>query len=52
MAKYNVALDDGHGLETAGKETPIIPELGRRIKENEFNRNGMGNSPRLAALTN
>lgn len=32
-----VALDDGHGLETAGKQTPVIPELGRRIKENEFN---------------
>jgi N-acetylmuramoyl-L-alanine amidase len=32
-----VALDDGHGLNTRGKETPYIPELGRRVKENEFN---------------
>ncbi|MCA0970848.1 N-acetylmuramoyl-L-alanine amidase [Halobacillus litoralis] len=33
-----VALDDGHGIHTAGKRTPIIPELGRSIRENEFNR--------------
>ncbi|MGV2620146.1 UNVERIFIED_CONTAM: N-acetylmuramoyl-L-alanine amidase [Halobacillus marinus] len=33
-----VALDDGHGMETPGKRTPYIPELGRQIKENEFNR--------------
>lgn len=32
-----VALDDGHGLETAGKRTPFIKELGRAIHENEFN---------------
>ncbi len=39
MAKYLVALDDGHGMKTAGKETPPIPELNNRIiKENEFNR--------------
>lgn len=39
MAKYLVALDDGHGMKTAGKETPPIPELNIRIiKENEFNR--------------
>jgi len=37
MAIY-IALDDGHGMETAGKRTPYIPELGRVIKENEFNR--------------
>lgn len=38
MMKY-VALDDGHGMETAGKRTPAIPELnGRVIRENEFNR--------------
>ncbi len=36
---YKVALDDGHGMETAGKRTPPIPELGGRvIHENEFNR--------------
>jgi N-acetylmuramoyl-L-alanine amidase len=39
MAKYLVARDDGHGIKTAGKETPPIPELNNRIiKENEFNR--------------
>lgn len=32
------ALDGGHGMETAGKRTPFIPEIGRVIKENEFNR--------------
>jgi len=38
MAKL-IALDDGHGMETAGKRTPAIPELGGRvIHENEFNR--------------
>ena len=36
--KLLIALDDGHGIDTAGKRTPIIPELGRVIKENEFNR--------------
>ncbi|MCA0983738.1 N-acetylmuramoyl-L-alanine amidase [Halobacillus yeomjeoni] len=38
MAKKLIALDDGHGMATAGKRTPYIPELGRAIKENEFNR--------------
>lgn len=39
MSQYLVALDDGHGMETAGKRTPPIPELdGRVIRENEFNR--------------
>ena len=38
MAKYLIALDDGHGMTTAGKRTPHIPELGRFIHENEFNR--------------
>jgi N-acetylmuramoyl-L-alanine amidase len=37
MAKY-IALDDGHGMETAGKRTPYLPELGRQYRENEFNR--------------
>ncbi|BDH60163.1 hypothetical protein MTP04_02930 [Lysinibacillus sp. PLM2] len=35
---YLIALDDGHGMETAGKRTPYIKSLGRQIKENEFNR--------------
>ena len=39
MSKYLVALDDGHGMKTAGKQTPTIPELDNRvIHENEFNR--------------
>ncbi|WP_166000663.1 N-acetylmuramoyl-L-alanine amidase [Bacillus sp. Cs-700] len=33
-----IALDDGHGMNTAGKRTPYIPEIGRSIQENEFNR--------------
>ncbi|MBX0358911.1 N-acetylmuramoyl-L-alanine amidase [Halobacillus sp. Nhm2S1] len=33
-----IALDDGHGMQTPGKRTPYIPELGRSIRENEFNR--------------
>lgn len=37
MVKY-VALDDGHGMSTAGKRTPFIAEIGRFIHENEFNR--------------
>lgn len=41
MAKL-IALDDGHGMETAGKRTPHIPELGRFIHENEFNRAVVG----------
>lgn len=32
-----VAIDDGHGLETAGKRTPTLPD-GMIMKENEFNR--------------
>ncbi len=44
MAKYLIAVDSGHGMETAGKETPAIPETwhgkkkGSRIKEKEFNK--------------
>lgn len=38
MAKKLIALDDGHGMETSGKRTPYIKELGRSIRENEFNR--------------
>jgi N-acetylmuramoyl-L-alanine amidase len=40
MAKasdYLIALDDGHGIGTAGKRTPYIPSIGRQIRENEFN---------------
>ncbi|WP_203289862.1 N-acetylmuramoyl-L-alanine amidase [Metabacillus sp. cB07] len=33
-----IAIDDGHGLSTPGKETDIIPELERKVKENEFNK--------------
>lgn len=33
-----IALDDGHGMETPGKRTPVVPGIGRVIKENEFNR--------------
>lgn len=36
--RFLIAIDDGHGQETLGKRTPVIPELGRPIKENEFNR--------------
>ncbi|MCA1060567.1 N-acetylmuramoyl-L-alanine amidase [Rossellomorea aquimaris] len=34
---FLIALDDGHGLGTAGKRTPYIPSIGRQIQENEFN---------------
>ncbi|MGR3764491.1 N-acetylmuramoyl-L-alanine amidase family protein [Rossellomorea sp. NS-SX7] len=34
---YLIALDDGHGLRTAGKRTPFINSIGREIRENEFN---------------
>lgn len=32
-----IALDDGHGMETAGKRTPPLPD-GTVMRENEFNR--------------
>lgn len=35
--EYLVLLEGGHGLETPGKRTDYISEIGRRIKENEFN---------------
>ncbi|MCS1351138.1 N-acetylmuramoyl-L-alanine amidase [Mechercharimyces sp. CAU 1602] len=38
MAHAYIALDDGHGMSTAGKRTPYIASLKRTIKENEFNR--------------
>jgi len=34
---YLIALDDGHGMETPGKRTPVFPD-GTVMKENEFNR--------------
>lgn len=34
---FLIALDDGHGIGTAGKRTPYIQSLGRQIRENEFN---------------
>lgn len=34
---FKVAIDDGHGMETAGKRTPTMPD-GTVMKENEFNR--------------
>lgn len=37
-----IALDDGHGMETAGKRTPVFPAgsqyTGKFMHENEFNR--------------
>lgn len=33
-----VAIDDGHGMETAGKRTPIFPGTNKFMHENEFNR--------------
>ena len=38
MSKYLIAIDDGHGMETAGRRTPPIPSLDNRVvRENEFN---------------
>lgn len=31
-----IALDDGHGMETSGKRTPVLPD-GSVMLENEFN---------------
>lgn len=47
--KYLIALDDGHGMETAGKRTPplkedlyingkLVRKKGEVIRENEFNK--------------
>lgn len=44
MAKYLIAVDSGHGIQTAGKRTPAIPEpwhgkkKGDVIHEKEFNK--------------
>lgn len=44
MAKYLIAVDSGHGMMTAGKRTPPIPESwfgkkkGEAIHEKEFNK--------------
>lgn len=35
--KILIADDDGHGIDTAGKRTPLFPD-GTYMKENEFNR--------------
>lgn len=35
--KILIATDDGHGMETAGKRTPLFAD-GSYMKENEFNR--------------
>ena len=32
-----IAIDDGHGMETAGKRTPAFSD-GSVMRENEFNR--------------
>lgn len=37
MGKYLVAVDDGHGMETAGKRSPKLTD-GSVMKENEFNK--------------
>lgn len=37
MNKIMIAIDDGHGMETAGKRTPAFSD-GSIMKENEFNR--------------
>lgn len=36
MKKILIAIDDGHGKETAGKRTPAFSD-GRILKENDFN---------------
>lgn len=51
MSKYLVGIDDGHGMETAGKRTPALKEdlkfrgktyrKGSIIHENDFNENLM-----------
>jgi len=33
-----VCIDPGHGINTPGKRTPVISDLGRSIKEYEFNK--------------
>jgi N-acetylmuramoyl-L-alanine amidase len=35
--RFLIAIDDGHGIETAGKRTPTLPD-GTVMRENEFNR--------------
>lgn len=34
---YLISMEGGHDTSTKGKETPYIKDLGRKIKENEFN---------------
>ncbi len=35
--RFLIAIDDGHGMETAGKRTPLLPD-GTVMRENEFSR--------------
>ena len=35
--KKLIAIDDGHGMETNGKRTPIFPGTNTFMRENEFN---------------
>jgi N-acetylmuramoyl-L-alanine amidase len=37
-----IALDDGHGMQTPGKRTPMLPGENRFMHENEFNRAVVG----------
>lgn len=36
MSKYLIATDSGHGMETAGKRTPVIPEAWFGKKKGEI----------------
>jgi N-acetylmuramoyl-L-alanine amidase len=33
-----IAIDDGHGMETLGKRTPVLPGTTKFMHENEFNK--------------
>ena len=37
VKKMIIAIDNGHGVNTAGKRTPPLPDTGRIIREWEFN---------------
>ena len=37
VVKYKIYVDCGHAITTSGKETPLVKQLGRKIKEAEFN---------------
>jgi N-acetylmuramoyl-L-alanine amidase len=38
MIRKLIAIDDGHGMTTAGKRTPFLPGTKKYMHENEFNR--------------